>query len=212
MEQKAPARGFRPPLRRCAKPAEPTPRASLSSRKPRLHPPSFTPSSSMAPYYPHPPTPSSPSTPRRRTSIPAHGGTTRTPKDALAPDTLSFAGGVALCCADIIGSGIFASPGVVLHWCGSGRRFARLRCDPRRRHPVRGRVRVSRAELTRLDPNAFGAACSTIFGPVSGPHSRLQLTFINFSSRGSRVAQRARAHVRALRRERDSRDGRRRVR
>ena len=42
-----------------------------------------------------------------------------TTSNVLAPGTLSFKAGVAICCADIIGSGIFASPGIVLKWTGS---------------------------------------------------------------------------------------------
>ena len=131
----------------------------------------------MAPYYPHPPTPSSPSTPRRRTSgSPAHGGTTRTPADALAPDTLSFAGGVALCCADIIGSGIFASPGVVLHWCGSvGASLAMW--------ILAGVISyvgfACLAELSVLDPNAGGLFY--YFRTSFGPTLAFSWTFINFT-------------------------------
>jgi len=38
---------------------------------------------------------------------------------SLAHNTLGFWGGVAVVITDIIGSGIFASPGIVLHWSGS---------------------------------------------------------------------------------------------
>jgi hypothetical protein len=41
------------------------------------------------------------------------------PANLLAHNTLGFWGGVALVVSDIIGSGIFASPGIVLHWSGS---------------------------------------------------------------------------------------------
>ena len=37
----------------------------------------------------------------------------------LAHNTLGFWAGLALVVSDIIGSGIFASPGIVLHWSGS---------------------------------------------------------------------------------------------
>ena len=131
----------------------------------------------MAPLHPHPPTPSSSSTTRRQQTpgSPPESTTTDAP-NALAPDTLSFAGGVALCCADIIGSGIFASPGVVLHWCGSvGASLAMW--------VLAGVISyvgfACLAELSVMDPNAGGLFY--YFRTSFGPTLAFSWTFINFT-------------------------------
>lgn len=94
----------------------------------------------------------------------------------LAPGTLSFKAGVAICVADIIGSGIFASPGIVLRWTGSVGAalgawfFAGL---------ITYVGFACLAELSVLDPNAGGIFyyCRVAFGGATA----FSWTFVNFT-------------------------------
>jgi APA family basic amino acid/polyamine antiporter len=98
------------------------------------------------------------------------------PNGALAPGTLSFKAAVALCCADIIGSGIFASPGIVLRWTGSvGAALGAW--------TVAGLITyvgfACLAELSVLDPNAGGLFY--YFRVAFGGAVAFSWTFINFA-------------------------------
>lgn len=96
--------------------------------------------------------------------------------NALASNTLSLVGGIALCCADIIGSGIFASPGIVLHWSGSVGASLLLWL-------LAGVITfvgfACLAELSVLDPNAGGLFY--YFRTTFGGAVAFSWTFINFT-------------------------------
>ena len=96
------------------------------------------------------------------------------PNGALAGGTLSFRAAVALTCADIIGSGIFASPGIVLRWTGSvGAALAAW--------TVAGVITyvgfACLAELSTQDPNAGGLF---YYFRVTFGGARRSWTFINW--------------------------------
>ena len=98
------------------------------------------------------------------------------PNGALAGGTLSFRAAVALTCADIIGSGIFASPGIVLRWTGSvGAALAAW--------TVAGIITyvgfACLAELSTQDPNAGGLFY--YFRVAFGGAAAFSWTFINFT-------------------------------
>ena len=98
------------------------------------------------------------------------------PNGALAGGTLSFRAAVALTCADIIGSGIFASPGIVLRWTGSvGAALAAW--------TVAGVITyvgfACLAELSTQDPNAGGLFY--YFRVTFGGAAAFSWTFINFT-------------------------------
>ena len=98
------------------------------------------------------------------------------PNGGLAGGTLSFPAAVALTCADIIGSGIFASPGIVLRWTGSvGAALAAW--------TVAGVITyvgfACLAELSTQDPNAGGLFY--YFRVAFGGATAFSWTFINFT-------------------------------
>ena len=98
------------------------------------------------------------------------------PNGALAGGTLSFRAAVALTCADVIGSGIFASPGIVLRWTGSvGAALAAW--------TVAGVITyvgfACLVELSTQDPNAGGLFY--YFRVAFGGATAFSWTFINFT-------------------------------
>lgn len=94
----------------------------------------------------------------------------------LSHDSLGFSGGVALVCCDIIGSGIFASPGIVLHWSGSVGASLALWCTA----GIITFVGFScLAELSVNDPHAGGLFY--YYRTTFGGSVAFSWTFINFT-------------------------------
>ena len=115
--------------------------------------------------------------------------------NALASNTLSLVGGIALCCADIIGSGIFASPGIVLHWSGSVGASLLLWLLAGVITFVGSRALPNSQSWTRMR-----AACFTTFAPRSGARC-VQLDVHQLHRRRPRKPRRPLLDVCALRRE-----------